>query len=73
MSFMEDPIAQAERLVREAEERVAQGRALVERLERDGHPDLAHTARELLAIHETRLALRREHLRIERKWHGFDP
>ena len=72
MIRLEDPLAEAERLVREAEERVTGKRALSDRLEQDGHPELAVSARAVLAVYERTLELLREHLHLERQARGLE-
>src|SRR5689334_6503815 len=53
----ESHLAQAERHVREGEARVARLIAIIEELERDGHPKAAARAREVLATIQQSLAL----------------
>lgn len=59
-------LARAERHVREGEERAAHQRAIIDKLERDGHRDAARKVRKLLSALEKSLRLAREHLRRER-------
>jgi hypothetical protein len=54
-----------QRHVIEAEGHVARQEALIKELDRDGHPELAITARELLVTLKTSLRLAREHLAME--------
>jgi hypothetical protein len=49
----------------EAEGHIARQEALIRELDRDGHPELAVKARELLATLKTSLRLAREHLAME--------
>jgi hypothetical protein len=72
MSQSEDALAQAERHVREAEERVARQATLVEELERTGHERASDEARKLLASFEKTLDVARQHLAIERNAHGME-
>ena len=59
-------LAQAERHVREGQERISQQIELISRLENDGHDSLALMARELLAtLTETQVAAH-QHLERER-------
>jgi hypothetical protein len=62
MGEVEDTLAQAERHVREGEDRVGRQRALVERLDRHGPGDQAARARKVLATLEHALDLAREHV-----------
>jgi hypothetical protein len=56
----------ARRHVAEGKDRVARQEILIAELDRDGHPELAVQARELLTTFETSLRLMREDLlRIE--------
>jgi hypothetical protein len=62
----ETPMEQAERHVREADERVARQETILADLERAGSLELLETARSLLTIlRETREAMR-DHLEIEK-------
>lgn len=61
----EDPIAMAERHIREGEARVARQLGVIEELDRDNHPEAAATAREMLAALQHTLDLMREHLSIK--------
>ncbi|WP_207540697.1 hypothetical protein [Sabulicella rubraurantiaca] len=69
----EDSLAQAERHVREGEERVTRQRAIVEELERDNHPEAAALGRATLETFLATLEQMREHLRLERKRYGLEP
>ena len=71
MGRSEDALTQAERHVREAEGRVAHLRAIIEELDRDGHPEAAARARAVLATLRRSLELARERLRLEREARGL--
>ncbi|MBL6081856.1 hypothetical protein JMJ56_28120 [Belnapia sp. T18] len=66
MNPPEDPLAMAERHVRECEQRVARQLLIIEEMDRDNHRD-ATMARKLLVALETTLDLMREHLRLKRE------
>ncbi len=70
MAAPEDPIAQAQRHVREAEAHIARQSKLIEELERDGHTRMAEQARTVLNTIRHTLELARQHLRLEQKHHG---
>jgi hypothetical protein len=61
----EDPLAMTQRHVLEAEGHVVRQEALVAKLDRDGHTELAAEAREILAILKTSLELAQKHLSTE--------
>lgn len=67
----EDPLALAERQVRSFEENVARQKTLLEKMERDGHPQIVVRTREVLAAYEESLRLARERLRTERVGRGL--
>lgn len=67
MPASESPLAQAERHVQEAEQRVARQSRLIHDLERDGHTQLALQAREVLRTLQRTLELSRVHLQLERQ------
>ena len=69
MAKYEDPVAQAERHVREAENRIARQRSLIYELESHGHTASANDARDLLKTFQDTLTVARNHLRIEREQH----
>jgi hypothetical protein len=60
----EDRLSMARRHVAEGEERVARQEILIAELDRDGHPELAVEARELLATLQTSLRLQRDDLSL---------
>ncbi|MGH9770501.1 MAG: hypothetical protein ACRD4Q_02180 [Candidatus Acidiferrales bacterium] len=60
-------LARTERHVREGEERAAHQRAIIGKLERDGHRNAARKVRKLLSALEKSLRLAREHLCSERE------
>ena len=62
----ETPLEQAERHVREGEDRVERIMALIDRLETQGRKDEAIEARTLLALLQETLRLARQHLDHER-------
>ena len=69
-----DHLAQAERHVREGEERVVEQRARLERLIRDRDSQRAITnGQTVLRNLERSLELAKEHLEIERRRHGKPP
>ena len=67
----EDPLAQAERHVREGAERVERQTAIHAKLVRDGHETEADQARAVLETLKETLAIARDHLRIEREQRGL--
>jgi hypothetical protein len=69
MSQPESVLVEAERHVREAEERVARQATFIEKLERDGHARASEEARKLLASFEQTLDVQRQHLAVEREAH----
>ena len=71
MTQREDPLAQAERHVREGEGRIARQHEIIAELDRDGHAPMAAEARQLLATLQQTLDLAREHLHIERRERGL--
>ena len=72
MTQREDPLAQAERHVREAEERIGRQLEIIAELDRDGHDRMAAKARHLLAIFQQTLGLAHDHLRRERRERGLE-
>lgn len=73
MAAPEDPIAQAQRHVLEAEAHIARQSRLIEELERDGHTRMATQARLVRDTLQHTLELAREHLRLEQKHYGKAP
>ena len=73
MDEPEDPLAQAERHVREGEEHVARQAAIIDELDRDNHPAAAARARKVLQTLRESLELARGHLRLERQARGLPP
>lgn len=71
MTQREDPLAQAERHVQEAEESIGRQLELIAELDRDGHERVADKARHLLAIFQKTLDLAHDHLRRERRDRGL--
>ena len=71
MTQLEDPLAQAERHVTEAEARIARQREIIAELDRDGHERTAAKARQLLATFQQTLDLARNRLRIQRQERGL--
>jgi hypothetical protein len=70
----EDRLSMARRHVVEGEAHVARQEILIAELDRDGHPELAVEARELLATLQTSLGLMRADLsRIENEPRRSDP
>lgn len=63
----ESALAQAERHVREGEERVAHQKTILTELIRDKQDVAAEKARTVLMTLETTLELAREHLRLEQE------
>ena len=66
-----DPLAQAERQVREAAARVARQRTMIVALAKDGHRDEARLATGVLARFERSLRLAREDVLLERWVHDW--
>ena len=72
MTQLEDPLAQAERRVREAGERITRQLEIIAQLDRDGHDLAAAEGRQLLATFQQTLDLARDHLRRERRERGLE-
>ena len=72
MTQLEDPLAQAERHVREAEERIARQQEIIAELDRDGHERTAAQARQLLTAFEQTLDLAHDHVRRQRRERGLE-
>jgi hypothetical protein len=70
---MPDPerVAEAQRQVREGEERLARQLVVIRKLKIAGHHDEAEAARDLLAVLTDTLRAARQHLQIERETHGI--
>jgi len=66
-----NPLAQAERQVREAEARVARQRAMIVALAKDSHRDEARLAARVLVRFEDHLHLAREDVQLERWVHDW--
>src|SRR3712207_6569594 len=73
MGHPEDGLAMVKRHAREAEARVARQEAIIEEMDRDGHPRAAATARKVLATLRRSLGRAPEHLRLERERRGLGP
>ena len=71
MTQPEDPLAQAERHVREGEERIVRQREIITELDKEGHECMAAEARQALAIQQT-LDLACEHPYLERGERGLE-
>lgn len=69
----EDPLAMAERHVREFEANVARQRVILDEMIREDHPTEAEQAKAALATYEDSLRLAHEHLRMEREARGLEP
>ena len=69
----EDPLAMAERHVREGEVRVARQLVIIEEMDRDNHPEAAAMGRVVLVTLQATLDLMRGHLRMEREARGLGP
>jgi hypothetical protein len=63
----EDSLVMTQRHILEAEGHIARQEALIEELDRDGHPKLAVKAREILETLKTTLRLGQEHLSMQQK------
>jgi hypothetical protein len=73
MNPPEDPLAMAERHVREGEVRVARQLVIIEEMDRDNHPEAAAMGRVVLVTLQATLDLMRRHLRTEREARGLGP
>jgi hypothetical protein len=66
MESAEDPVAVAERHVREGTARVARQERIVAEMARDDHPEAERVGKQVLARFERTLELMREHLETPR-------
>ena len=73
MDPLEDPLARAQRHVREAEGHVAHLVAIIDELDRHNHPEAAERAKKVLETLHRSLELSRDHLRLERERRGLTP
>ena len=67
MKQPEDPLAQAERHFRQAQEHIIRQMEIIAKLEQDGHERMADKARGLLTTLRQTLELARDHLKRIRK------